>query len=66
VSSSVGLYGSKTWSFTLKEENRFRVFENRMLRRIFGPKAKEITGDGKGCIMRSFIIIGLFSPNITM
>jgi hypothetical protein len=32
------LYGYKTWSLTLREEHRLRVFENRVLRRIFGPK----------------------------
>jgi hypothetical protein len=31
------------------------VFENRVLRRIFGPKRDEVTGDGEDCIMRSFI-----------
>jgi hypothetical protein len=34
----VVLYGCETWSLTLREEHRLRVFENRMLRRIFGPK----------------------------
>jgi hypothetical protein len=33
------------WSFTLREEQRLRVFENRVLRRIFGPKRDEATGD---------------------
>jgi hypothetical protein len=37
----VVLYGYKTWSFTLREEHRLRVFENRVLRRIFGPKREE-------------------------
>jgi hypothetical protein len=35
------LYGYETWSFTLGEEHRLRVFENRELRKIFGPKRKE-------------------------
>jgi hypothetical protein len=35
------LYGSKTWSLTLREEHRLRVFENRVLRRIFGSKREE-------------------------
>jgi hypothetical protein len=39
------LYGCETWSLTLKEERRLRVFENRMLRRIFGPKRGEVTGE---------------------
>jgi hypothetical protein len=34
----VVLYGFETWSLTLRDENRLRVFENRVLRRIFGPK----------------------------
>ena len=37
----VVLYGCETWSLTLKEECRLRVFENRILRRIFGPKRDE-------------------------
>jgi hypothetical protein len=41
----VVLYGCETWSFTLREEQRLRVFENRMLRRIFGPKRDEVTGE---------------------
>jgi hypothetical protein len=34
----------ETWSLTLREEHRLRVFENRVLRRIFGPKRDEVTG----------------------
>jgi hypothetical protein len=34
----VVLYGCKTWSLTLREEHRLKVFKNRVLRRIFGPK----------------------------
>jgi hypothetical protein len=41
----VVLYGSETWPLTLREEHRLRVFENRMLRRIFGPKRDEVTGE---------------------
>jgi hypothetical protein len=37
----VVLYGCETWSLTLREEHRLRVFESRVLRRIFGPKRKE-------------------------
>jgi hypothetical protein len=40
----VVLYGCETWSLTLREEHRLRVFENRMLRRTFGPKRDEVTG----------------------
>jgi hypothetical protein len=39
------LYGSETWSLTLREEHRLRVFENRVLRRIFGPKRDDVMGD---------------------
>jgi hypothetical protein len=39
----VVLYGCETWSVTLREERRLRVFENRVLRRIFGPKRDEVT-----------------------
>jgi hypothetical protein len=39
------LYWCETWSLTLREEHRLSVFENRVLRRIFGPKRDEMTGD---------------------
>jgi hypothetical protein len=39
------LYGCETWSLTLREEHRLRMFENRVLRRIFGPKRDEVTGE---------------------
>jgi hypothetical protein len=38
------LYGGETWSATLREEHRLRVFENRVFRRIFEPKMDEVTG----------------------
>jgi hypothetical protein len=41
----VVLYGCETWSLTLREEHRLTVFENRVLRRIFGPKRDEGTGE---------------------
>jgi hypothetical protein len=41
----VVLYGCETWSLTLREEHRLRVFEDRVLRRIFGPKRDEVKGD---------------------
>jgi hypothetical protein len=41
----VVLYGCETWSLTLREEYRIRVFENRVLRRIFGTKRDEVTGE---------------------
>jgi len=42
---SVVLYGCETWSLTLREERRLRVFENKVLRRIFGSKSDEVTGE---------------------
>jgi hypothetical protein len=49
----VVLYGCETWSITLREEHRLRVFENRVLRKIFGPKREEDRGEN--CIMMNFI-----------
>jgi hypothetical protein len=39
------LDGCETWSLTLREEHRLRVFENRVLRSVFGPKRDEVTGE---------------------
>ena len=39
------LYGCETWSLTPREERRLRVLENRVLKRIFGPKRDEVTGE---------------------
>ena len=55
----VVLYGCEIWSLTLREEHRLRVFENRVLRRVFGPERDEVTGNGENYIMRS---LGIFSP----
>jgi hypothetical protein len=41
----VVLYGCETWSLTLREEHRLKVFENRVLRRIFGPKRDDVRGE---------------------
>jgi hypothetical protein len=49
-------YGCDTWSFTLRQINRIRLFEMRVLRRVFGPKREEITGTGENNIMRSLMI----------
>jgi hypothetical protein len=43
----VVLYGCEKWSLALRDEHRLRVFENRVLRRIFGPKRDEVTGEGR-------------------
>jgi len=40
-------YECETWSLTLREESTLRVFENRVFRRIFGPKRDEVTGEWK-------------------
>jgi hypothetical protein len=53
----VVLHGCETWSPTLREEHRLGVFENRVLRRIFGPKRDEVTGEN--CIMKSLMICTL-------
>jgi hypothetical protein len=41
----VVLYGCETWSLMLREGNRLRVYENRVLRRIFGPRRDEVMGE---------------------
>jgi hypothetical protein len=41
----MALYGCETWSLTLRDEHRLGVFENRVLRRIFGPRRDEVTGE---------------------
>ena len=49
----VVLYGCETWSLTLREERKLRVFDNMVLRRIFVPRRDEVTGNGGNCITRS-------------
>jgi hypothetical protein len=39
------MYGCETWSLTFREEHRLKVFEDRILRKIFGPKRDEVTGE---------------------
>jgi len=39
------VYGCETWSLILREERRLRVFENGVLRRVFGPQKEEVTGE---------------------
>jgi len=45
VTFPIVLYGCETWSLTLREERRVRVFENRVLRRVFGHRKDEVTGE---------------------
>jgi len=45
INLPVVFYGCETWSLTLREERRLRVFVDRVLRRIFGPKKDEVTGE---------------------
>jgi hypothetical protein len=52
----VVLYGCETWFITLREEHRPRVSENGVLRKIFGPKRAEVTGEWGDYIMRNFMI----------
>jgi len=54
------LYWCESWSFTLREERRLRVFENRVLRRLFGPKREEITGEWRK--LHNEQLNGLYSP----
>jgi hypothetical protein len=58
----VVFYGCETWSLTLREEHRLRVFENRVLRRIVGPKRNEVTGEWRR--LHNEELNDLYSPNI--
>ena len=60
---SVVLYGCETWSLILREERRLRVLENRVLRRVFGPKRDEVTRECRN--LHNEELRGLYSlPNI--
>jgi hypothetical protein len=52
----VALYGRGIWFLLLKKEHRLRMFEDRILSNIFGPKREEIIGTGENYMMSSFII----------
>jgi hypothetical protein len=59
----VVLYGCKTWCLSLREEHRLGVFENKVLRKIFGPKRDEVTGEWRK--MHNKELYNLYSfPNI--
>jgi len=55
----VVLYGCETWSLTLREERRLRVFEKRVLRRVLGLRGTRQQGNGENYIMKS---LGIFTP----
>jgi hypothetical protein len=57
------LYGHETWSLTLREEHRLRVFEKRVLRRISGPKRDEVTVEWRKLHNKELHIL-YSSPNI--
>ena len=57
------LYGCETWSLILKEEHRLSVFENRVFRRIFGPKRDDVTEEWRK-LHNEELNDGYFSPNI--
>jgi hypothetical protein len=59
----VVLNGCESWSLTLREECRLRVFENKVLRRIFGPKRDEVTGEWRRLHNKELYAV-YYSPNI--
>jgi hypothetical protein len=57
------VYGCETWSITLMEEQRLRVFENRVLRELVVGNSEEATADWKNCTLRSFASVLLTGCN---
>ena len=55
-------YGFENWSLTLREERRLMMFENRVLRSIYGPKRDEVTGELRK--LHNKELNDLYSPNI--
>jgi hypothetical protein len=63
ITLPVVLYGCVNWSLTLREERRLKLFENRVLRRIFVPKRNEVTGEWRK--LRNEVLNDMYSsPNI--
>ena len=62
ITLPVVLYGCETWSLILREERKLRVFENMVLRRIFGPRSDEVTGEWRRLLNEE--LNDLYSPNI--
>jgi hypothetical protein len=50
------LFGCEAWFLTLRKEHRVRVFKDRVLRKIFGPKRDEVQASGEDYIMRTFMM----------
>jgi len=63
ISLPVVLYGCETWLLTLREEHRPRVFENRGLRRIFGPWRDKVAGEWRSLHNEDFTVL-YYLPNI--
>jgi hypothetical protein len=59
----VVLYDREIWSLTFREKCRLRVFETRVLRKIFGPKRDEVTGEWR-ILCDKYLYALYFSPNI--
>jgi len=62
----IDLYGFGPWSHAVREERRLRVSENTVLRRIFGPKKNEVTGELRNHISKSLVSDLYISPNIIL
>ena len=56
----VVLYGCEAWSLTLREDRRLRVFENSVLRIVFGARGDQVTKNGGNYIMKSLVICILY------
>ena len=54
------MYGCETWSLKTREKRRLGVYENRVLRRIFGPKRDDVTGSGENYVTRSLLILAQY------